>query len=317
MATSYKLNMRTMKTITAVFFLFLLSCVLGSAQKQEEEKKTVSLKPQSLSKVVLINSAGNARQYYALSQSSPCIVSIEGPGELRVLTRVRLYPKTIKSADYRLTYRRDGGSEQAVEFSRVGQSDTCFYVGDTLGTPAQIRDFRIYLNKGRHSLHFRLSDSTHQVAARFLYTVTKAKPSKWYPLAPLAPVEPVDLIANEQTSHHYRFSSTKPLRVEVIGPSTLRILTRIENSYYMEGSIDYRIQVKTNGSVLNTYQLSSARSEVAAYRDDPKLVPGKAREIVITVPKGRHLYEIAPPLDDKCTVLAQIFFPQKDSRTQQ
>ena len=77
----------------------------------------------------------------------------------------------------------------------------------------------------------------------------------------------------------------------------------------MKGRIHYFVQVKQDGDTVNTFRLSSVRSEIAAYKSDKTLVPGKAREFVIEVPKGRHTYEIYPL--DKSSVLGRLLIPKK------
>ncbi len=61
-------------------------------------------------------------------------------------------------------------------------------------------------------------------------------------------------------------SSKKPLKIKITGPTTLRVFNRVENHYQMKGRIDYRLQVKEDGKVKNTYQLSSVRSDVTVYK---------------------------------------------------
>jgi hypothetical protein len=80
----------------------------------------------------------------------------------------------------------------------------------------------------------------------------------------------------------------------------------------MKGRIQYRVQVKENNKVINTYQLSSRRSEVTVYEDDNTLIPGKGCEFVIEVPKGNHTYEILSLDQDKNTVLGRLLIPKKD-----
>lgn len=150
------------------------------------------------------------------------------------------------------------------------------------------------------------------VAVRYIFTATKPKKKDWIVFSPLTPSEPVDLISRESTVSYYRFSMDKPLKLEINGPTELRVLTRIENHYQMRGRIHYRIQVKEDAEVINTYQLSSKRSEVAVYKEDKDLIPGKACEFVIIIPKGRHTYEIFPLDKDKSTVLGRCLLPEKD-----
>jgi len=150
------------------------------------------------------------------------------------------------------------------------------------------------------------------VATRYKFTPAKAKKQEWIAFCPKRPSEPVDLFSRESTVNYYRFSSTKTLKVEINGPTELRVLTRIENHYNMKGRIHYRVQVKENNEVINTYQLSSRRSEVAMYKDNSELIPGKACEFVIDVPKGRHTYEVLPLDKDKNTLLGRFLLPKKD-----
>jgi hypothetical protein len=80
----------------------------------------------------------------------------------------------------------------------------------------------------------------------------------------------------------------------------------------MKGRIHYRVQVMESNTVINTYQLTSERSEITVYKDSKELIPGKACEFVINVPKGRHTYEIFPLDEDKSTLLGRLLLPKKD-----
>jgi hypothetical protein len=124
--------------------------------------------------------------------------------------------------------------------------------------------------------------------------------------------EPVNLIAAEELVQYYRFSQSRPLKIQISGPTTFKVLTRIENHYGMKGRINYRLQVKEDGKVKHTYQLNSVRSETTRYKSVGSKIPGKAKEIVIDVPSGRHSYEILPLDKDKNTILGRILFPKKD-----
>lgn len=131
-------------------------------------------------------------------------------------------------------------------------------------------------------------------------------------LSPAPPNEPVDLVTKEEVVHYYRFSQKKPLKIEIIGPTIVRVLTRFENHSDMKGRIDYRLQLKENGSVIHTYLLSSTFSDETTYKHEDKLIPGKATEFYIEVPSGRHIYTVVPMDKDKNNILARVLFPKKD-----
>jgi hypothetical protein len=181
-----------------------------------------------------------------------------------------------------------------------------------MGVPGQLKTFEIELLRGNHTIEFKLKDNVVDVAARYHFKPAKVKKQEWIAFSPLQPSEPVDLISKEATTAYYRFSMEKPLKVEIIGPTELRVLTRTENQYQMKGTINYRVQVRENGTVLNTYQLHSKPSEVAVYKDVKNLIPGTACEFVIYVPKGKHVYELLPLDKDKNTLLGRLLLPKKD-----
>jgi hypothetical protein len=178
--------------------------------------------------------------------------------------------------------------------------------------PGQLKEFEIELGLGSHTIEFKLRDSKINVAARYAFMPAKEKKLEWIAYCPMTPSEPVDLISKESTTSYYRFSFEKPLKIEIIGPTELRVLTRVENHYEMKGRIHYRVQIKEADKVLNTYQLSSERSETAVYKENRDLIPGKACEFVIIVPKGKHNYTVFPLDEDKSTLLGRLLIPKKD-----
>lgn len=102
----------------------------------------------------------------------------------------------------------------------------------------------------------------------------------------------------------------------VIVSSDLLGSKAIENDYSMKGRTDYRIQIKEDSKIKNTYQLSSVRSQTAKYLHENSKIPGKANEIVIDVPKGSHTYQISLLDKNKCSLLCRILFPKKDIKNE-
>jgi len=294
--------------------LILLILFLGlSGIKGQSGSKTTYHKPTSYQKRVTTIISGKTRYYYSLSSEKASVINIKGPGIIRALTRGRFIPEQKQDKiNYEVIYIIDGGEEERVKINSAERANKATYLKGTLGVPSQLEDFEIELGRGYHTIEFKLKDEQVPVAVRYSFTPTKEKKQDWIAFCALQPSEPVDLISRESTVGYYRFSKENPLRVQINGPTELRVMTRIENHYQMKGRILYRIQVKENGEILNTYQLSSRRSEVAVYKDDRDLIPGKACEFVINVPKGRHTYEIVPLDKEKSTILGRFLIPEKD-----
>jgi hypothetical protein len=274
--------------------------------------KSKMLKPEGFTKRVTTVIGGKSRYYYSLDNNETSLITVQGPGKLRVITRARFSDEKSGKLNYDIQYTINGGETQIVNFKSISRSINATYLKGTLGKPGQPADFVIELGRGANSIEFIVSNNSSPVAARYLFTPTKGKKISWVPYSPAPPAQPVELITGENITKYYRFSDEKPLMVEVNGPTQLRVFTRIENHYQMKGRIHYRIQVLENGEVVNTYQLSSVRSEVTVYRENNDLIPGKGCEFIIEAPAGRHVYKIVPLDEDKNTVLGRLFIPKKD-----
>ncbi len=293
------------------FFLLIL-VFLSSVTVAQTSRKSRHLKPSNYQKRVTELVSGKTRYYYALSADKSSVVTLRGPGKLKVITRGRFKPGDADRISYDILYSVDGGDQKKFTAGNVERSKTDTYSDGKLGIPGNSKSFELDLGRGDHSVEFKIQDEKTPAAARYLFVPAKAKKQDWIAFSPLQPSEPIDLITKEEAITYYRFAKEKPLKIEVNGPTELRILTRIENHYQMRGRIHYRVQVLEDQKVINTYQQSSSRSGVTVYKDNSELVPGKACEFVINVPKGRHIYEIFPLDEDKSTLLGRLLIPKKD-----
>lgn len=295
------------KTLT-----LLLILTIGLAATAQTKAKSKMIKPTGNQKRVTLLVSGKTSQYYALSHENASVIRVEGPGKLRVITRAFFKPEQKSKLDYEISYVVDGGIPNKVKITGSVRAESSTYVEDRKGLPGIGKEIEILLGRGSHTIEFLLTNNLVQVDARFLFTETKGKKMDWVAFSPMTPSEPVELVSKEETTKYFRFSNEKPLIVEINGPTELRVFTRIENHFNMKGRINYRVLVSKAGKVLNTYQLSSTHSDVTTYKENSSLVPGKACEFVIEVPKGKHVYEIKPLDQDKNTVLGRFLIPLKD-----
>ena len=293
-----------------LLLLLLMAVALPPAMAQSS--KTRLLKPTDFQqKVVTIINKKN-RSYYQLDATRASVVQVQGPGHLRVISRAMFAKSATDKTSYAIQYQVDGGEKKTKKFSGIKRADKATYKDAAQGKPGVGKDFEIELGRGDHSIRFVNITPAQPVAMRYIFVPAKAKKRDWIPFTPLKPMEPVELISRESSITYYRFSNEKPLHVEVIGPTQLRVLSRIENHYNMRGRIDYRLQVSEKGKTINTYMLSSSRSEVATYQENSKLIPGKGCEFVIEVPGGKHTYEIRLLDKSDQTVLGRLLLPKKD-----
>jgi len=297
------------KNLLLLLLLVFLGSSFAIAQKSSSKK---TLKPTMFNEKVSIITGEKTRSYYILDATKAAMVSLKGPGVLRVLTRCNFAEGQKEKLNYEVLYTVDGGEQQTEKIKGIQRTTKASYKDAAMGVPGQLEDFEIELGRGEHSIQFLGVEGDVQVAVRYIFSAGKVKKKKWIAFNPIMPSEPVDLITREDIVNYSRFSLDKPLRIEVIGPTQVRVLTRVENHYTMRGRIQYRIQVKENDEVINTYSLSSKRSQITVYSDNKELLPGTACEFVIEVPKGTHTYEIMPLDKDKSTVLGRFLIPEND-----
>lgn len=296
-------NMKLLSIILSLLIPFSLT-LAGS--------NTKVLKPKNANSKTTIIISGKNINYYPVKFDNPIIVTAKGPGTLKIITRAQIFSQTQNPLDYAVFYRINGTQKIDANFKSIKRDSKTKFKDESLGFPGTGENIIIELTRGENTIELWRAAENPVLYARFLLTEIKEKKINWVSMSPMFPNEPVSLVTNEEAVTYYRYSEKKPLKIKVIGPTTLKVLSRIENHYQMKGRINYRFQVKEDGTVKNTYQLSSVRSDVTVYKNGGGKTPGKANEIVITVPGGTHIYEVSPLDKDKNSILARILFPKKD-----
>ncbi len=265
--------------------------------------QTKPVKPLNSGGRITFTESGHTVAYYKLSKDNPTLLLVKGPGSLQVIARTLVKDPEINKG-FTIAYSIDGGAKSRYDYKILqGNSGT--------------KGLMLELDPGEHSIEITSEKSSSPAAARYLFKRVKEKKLNWILISPSQPNEPVDLVTHENVVHYYRFSEKKPLKIRINGPTALRVLTRFENHFNMKGRIDYRVQVKEDGKVIQTCLLSSVYSEVTGYKQNAKLVPGKARELFIRVPSGKHTYTFTPLDKDKNSILARVLFPKKDVKLEE
>ena len=292
------------KVCLLILFLLVHSTLLSAAPK------TKVLVPKNANTPISIMISGKSLKYYPLSDKESLELTTRGSGKLKIITRGFINSQDEKRLSYNVYYRINGAEKIKVEFNGVKPDNKASFEDQSLGLPSVGENIIIELSRGENIIELWSGSENSKIITRTLFTEIKEKKIDWISLSPMYPNEPVSLVTYEDVVSYYRFSSAKPLKVKITGPTTLRVLNRVEFDYRMKGKLNYRIEVKEDKKVKNTYMLCADHSDITKYKKDGKRTPGKANEIVISVPSGTHTYEIITL--DKCSVLGRILFPKKD-----
>lgn len=298
-----------MKKLT-ILSLFLFIFALGTVA--QTQKKTQYPKPTKFVQEISTIVENKTRTYYLISASKESVIKLNGPGTLKLVTRAQFISGQKESVGYEITYSINGGETKKLKVKSAKRSTKATYLDGKMGIPGQVKEFEIEIPRGNNTIEIKLMNGEIPVTTRYVFTHKKDKKQDWIDFAPTQSVQVVDLITHETSASYYRFSDEKPMKIEVLGPTQLRVFSRVEFDYQKRGRVNYRLQVTSDGKVINTYQLSSRRSEVSVYKVDKDLVPGKASEFLIEVPEGKHTYEIVPLDKDKRTILGRIMIVKKD-----
>ena len=305
------------KKINKLSILILIVILLFNSDLIFPNSPGKVLKPKKANAKVSIIVSGKSRIYYLLSSKEQTVITAKGPGKLKIITRGQLSSLSNEYLDYTVYYRIDGAEKIKADFNNVERDANAVFKDESFGFPSVGKNIIIDLAQGEHTVELWNGSEHPKVNSRFVLDEKKEKKIDWVPLSPLYPNEPVSLVTNEDIISYYRFSPKKPLKIKITGPTTLRLLNRLENDYQMKGIIIYRLQVKEDKTVKNTYMLNCVGSEVTTYKKGRGKIPGKANEIVINVPGGTHLYEIIPLDKDKDKVLARVLFPKQDVKLEE
>ncbi len=262
----------------------------------------------SASEHAVLTIAGKEREYARLAPDATHTLRIRGPGELRLFTRAQLPENPTDRAPYGLVLRMNGGAEQKLAFKPVGPAPNASFPDGVPGRPGALRDHSVMLGRGHHSIEL-WSTGEHPIFLRHRFRPVRETPQDWVTIVPEGEVATQDLVVREAIVPYFRNASRQPFELDVIGPTDLRLLTRLEHGPDMRGRIHYRVQVRVDHQITHTFALTSRRSDIASYLLDDELVPGRAIEMVIPVPAGRHRIQVESIDPDKPTLLARFMLP--------
>jgi hypothetical protein len=269
------------------------------------------LTPYTFDRKVDLQITGKSREYYALTGHDRVQVKVKGPTRLRVISRAVLDAKQ-DSTEYQFVERREGAQKSVTVRHRSRAFDNATVSSDSDGKVTAARSKVIDVPRGDQTYTFFLPRSSKQtVLLRFAREFKDfAQGNKIVAMTPVSYSARVDLVTKEEAAAYYRLGSKDNVKLQLIGPATLKVMTRIEFDQNMNGRQKWRVQVIEDGKIKATHSLSAARSQVTTYREAAPFVPSRAEALFVEVPEGKHDYEFRLP-DNHRTVLFRFLLPEK------
>ena len=282
-----------------IIFIFCLSILPIEAKllkpSKDGEKK----------EILVIN--GKRRVYYPVEEKG-VHYSIEGPTRLEFISRYPVLKKKGKSHSFR--YRIIVNGEDTIKVNhRYKMQKSIKSVQHPKHKYTYSGNYFINLSTGSHKIEI-LQDRKLKypvllrVLAKEFVSVTKNKKI----LRPMIHQNSLELKIKDERISYFECNSKFPLKIEVNGRKTLRIMSRLQFSDVMGQEESYRIKIRENKKIIGTYYFNTERSSDAQILERSDKVPGKWRTCEIRVPKGRHHYTIEVPDEDKAVLTRFILY---------
>ena len=154
-------------------------------------------------------------------------------------------------------------------------------------------NYFINLDKGSHTIElFSEKNQKYPVLIRVLSKEFESMGRDKKILKPMVYKNSVELVTDGKSLNYFDCVPGLPLQLEAKGEKKLRILTRLQFSDIMGQEESYRLKVSEGKKVLGTFYFNTERYSSTQILDRFDKVPGKWRSCEISVPDGKHLYDI-------------------------
>jgi len=255
---------------------------------------------------------GKLYNYRVLNSESYTYINVNGPGELTATFRARLKNNGNEPSFYDIIYVVDSTKIRSFQVKDVLPLSNGAYIQSSTDKPSETGVLVLKIKPDVQLIGFRMKNKTPQVDFRYKFVSDTLKNYYWKNLKSGNDRTPIQLksVSKPVTQSYYRISFNKNQKIKVKGPTIIRVFSRLEYDYAMQGILSYRIQAKRDDGYTKTFKLSCNPSREAQYVNNKKFVPGTLEKFYIEVPKGTHTYEFTL-LDKHFSALMRVSKQEK------
>lgn len=250
------------------------------------------------------------RNYWEINHEDTTFVEVSGPTKLKVYTRAAMSSKR-KDVLFGLVVLLD---DEKRFFVGQGSSRSKTIKNPKLPKQrlSEARTFEFNVPSGEHRFSFILPSMVkHPVYSRFLIEKPETKEINYIAFLPLKAKEEIKLNIKEREYIYYQTTAENPVELEVIGPTRIRGVARLEFDHTIRGVKSFRIQVTENDKIIQTQPLNGQISGTATYVNRTNKIPAKGENFYLNVPEGIHRFKVRTP-DKGISVLLRFYIPEKD-----
>ena len=270
-----------------------------------------TLKPKQGGKKTALRIEGKRRNYYRLAPGESMEYSLGKNDPVRIYTRADLRgnKKSETIYSFRLGYDNHGTRL----YARASVPDSTVVIRGKEAAATESRVIEIEPYSTARTLVIKLgSKASHPVYFR----VQRERPEPdinghYVAITPVGYTEAVGVSVRENLTTYYYVDPDKRLTVEVNGPTTMKVLARVMMDDTMRGQLKFPLAVYEDGTLKNTYRISTEASEVSVLVDRPDRRPTRGDDVYVDVPEGRHRYSFELP-ENQYDAILRFFLPESD-----
>ena len=248
---------------------------------------------------------GQPRTYFRVTAGRPFSIAIEGPARLRVTSRVELPTGSTEVATYAL--RVTEGANVLGQQRTESSASSLVSLPDGAHAVAKSRRMTVDIPKGRHQVLIA-AEGPHAVLVRLQQAAPARGEQPMVTLTPVDAARSVTVTEGEKTIPYYTALPGKPVKLRVVGPTTLDLLTRLDFEQTMRGTQVYRLVVSEQGRRLREVEFKTTKATTAVYGNLRDRVPSKFDRLRLTIGEGLHeiAIELITPAGGAAEIHARI-----------
>ncbi len=280
-----------------------------------------------------------ALTYYRFDSENALRFVVEGPTRVKILTRLSVsnnlggvgrgesVPAGASTVAYSVEVHRDGVLIDTRELATEAASGKAYYVALTAFTPGKIRRIYIDVPTGTHSYSLKVVGRA-MIDARIFESTTQVP--KRVSIAPREYGAVETLLHKEKELTYYITTGSSPVVLDVVGPTTVKVNTRILFSASMFGEQVYMLGVRDWNRVSGAgdgnqssgtrsgeseeivYRLESQASQTVVCRDREDVLPGALRSFELPVEPGLHTITLRLLGIDGGELALKFYIPRGD-----
>lgn len=256
-----------------------------------------------------VSTEGRDVAYVVLPEGRSATFEITGPRRCKLLTRG--FPGAgAAGGRYELSVRIDGALVETRTLALT--ADEAANACD--GAPVSgLRRTYFEVGPGLHRVELSGKAPDGALVAGRLFGAVKRRGTGRAPLTPASygSVATLQFDSGAQSTY-YRPEPGRPLVLDVTGPTSLQIHTRLDFDVTMSGTQNFTLELTRDGLDRRTYHLTADKLAGAVWVETPFLQPGTRNRVRVDVPEGRHRYVLRCLRPDACGITAQFQIPVAD-----